>query len=168
MDSRAARIAMAAGVLVLAAAAVGCESATIASNQEMVKEHQAQIEQMQREIAAHQAGQSAGYAPAPAASEASAGGCDRGIEAKANRNGGDRFATGDFSGALGYYRDALTACPGDPRAELNIARAYEALGDKVKAVKYYRAAAKPSNGTIGDPQEQAQAALRRLQMSELP
>ena len=134
----------------------------------MVKEQQAQIEQMQREIESLKQNQSAGYSPAPAVPSASTGGCDRDVEAKASRRGGERFSGGDFSGALGYYQDALTACPGDVRDELNVARAYEALGDKAKAVGHYRAAAQPVNGTISDVQEQARTALDRLGVSQLP
>jgi len=152
----------------LAVTAAGCDSATIEANQQMVKEQQAQIEEMQRQIEMLKQGQNSGYSTAAVGASAPAGRCDRGVESTANQRGGDQFAARDFSGALGYYQDALTACPNDPRAELNVARAYEALGDKDKAVDHYRAAAKPSNGTITDVQEQARAALQRFGASETP
>ena len=69
---------------------------------------------------------------------------------QATRQGGDRFAAGDFPGALGYYQDALAACPGNARAELNLGRAYEALNDKGQAMAQYQSAA-----SSGDPAESA-------------
>jgi tetratricopeptide (TPR) repeat protein len=143
----------------------GCEGDEIAANQRMVKEQQAQIEEMQREIETLKAGQPTGYRPGVASP---AGGCDHGIEETATKRGGERFAASDFAKALGYYQDALTACPGDPQAELNVARAYEALGDGTRAIAHYRAATKPVDGAIGPAQQQAEAALRRLQVSDLP
>ena len=60
------------------------------------------------------------------------------METTASHRGGDKFAAGDFNKALGYYQDALLACPNDDRAEVNVARSYEALGNKVAAINLYR------------------------------
>ena len=60
------------------------------------------------------------------------------METVASHRGGDKFAAGDFNKALGYYQDALLACPNDERAEVNVARSYEALGNKVAAINLYR------------------------------
>ena len=49
-----------------------------------------------------------------------------------------------------------------------MARTYEALGNKVMAIKHYRKAADSNSPTVSDAQEQAKAALERLQASRLP
>ena len=46
----------------------------------------------------------------------------------------------EFTKALGYYQDAVTACPTSAQAQLNVARAYEALGDRDQAMDYYKRA----------------------------
>jgi tetratricopeptide (TPR) repeat protein len=82
---------------------------------------------------------------------------------EATRKGGERFAASDFSGALSYYQDALTACPNSAQANLNLARAYEAVGDRSEAVAHYQNAAKAS-GADADAEavHDARAALSRL------
>lgn len=82
---------------------------------------------------------------------------------QATRNGGQRFAAGDYSSALGYYQDALTACPRSAQANLNLARAYEAVGDRAQALSHYQAAANAS-GSEADAKSvnEARAALSRL------
>ncbi len=89
----------------------------------------------------------------------SPGGCDKGVESMASQRGGEKFSAGDFNAALGYYQDALAACPNDDRAEVNVARAYEALGNKVSAIKYYRKAADTGGPTETDAEEEARASL---------
>ena len=59
----------------------------------------------------------------------------------------DKFAAGDFNKALGYYQDALMACPHDDQAEVNVARSYEALGNKVAAINMYRRVADTDNNS---------------------
>jgi Tfp pilus assembly protein PilF len=82
---------------------------------------------------------------------------------EATRKGGASFAAGDLSSALSYYQDALTACPQSAQANLNLARTYEAVGDRAQAVQHYRDAAN-ANGTGADAQaaHDARAALSRL------
>jgi tetratricopeptide (TPR) repeat protein len=139
----------------LALLAASCDSAVQKQNEAQVQQNQQQIEQMQHEIAALKAQQS--YQPPPPP-----GSCDRGVMTKAARQGGQKYADGDFSRALGYYQDSLAACPGNPRAELNLGRTYEALKDRQQAILHYQRAASST-----DPGEQAaiteaKAALNRL------
>ena len=86
----------------------------------------------------------------------------------ATKRGGERFAANDFNKAILYYNDALTACPTDDRAEVNVARTYEALGNNAAAIKHYRKAAESNGPTVSDASDQAKAALNRLQASQLP
>ncbi|MBV8452542.1 MAG: tetratricopeptide repeat protein, partial [Deltaproteobacteria bacterium] len=89
------------------------------------------------------------------------GSCDTSIMHEATRKGGERFAASDFSAALNYYQDALTACPNNAQANVNLARAYEAVGDRAQAVAHYRSAAKAS-GADAEAARAAHAALSRL------
>jgi tetratricopeptide (TPR) repeat protein len=146
-------------------AIAGCGDSQTEANKQLVEQQQTQIEQMQQQIESLKAGQGAGYTPGVASHT---GGCDKGVESTATQRGGEKFAAGDFGKALGYYQDALTACPSDERAEINVARTYEALGDNASAVKHYRRVANASSTTVSDAQMQAQNALARLQASVLP
>ncbi len=143
-------------IFVFALAAASCQSAALQANQTQIEQQQEQIEQMQREIATLKAQQS--YAtPMPPP-----GSCDRDVMAKATRQGGEKYASGDYSKALGYYQDALSACPGDARAELNVGRAYEALNDREHALDYYQRAASSGDPAEKDAETEAHADLDRL------
>jgi|YelNatPaOPRAMG01_1025707.scaffolds.fasta_scaffold06966_3 tetratricopeptide (TPR) repeat protein len=153
-----------AALAAVVAFAGGCEQAELKANEEQVKAQQQQIEELQRQIAAIKAQQS--YAPPPtaraypAAAPGTPGSCDRDVMRLATRRGGEAFSSGNLTRALGYYRDALTACPGNARAALNVARTYEAIGNRDEAIKYYRQVAS-SGGNPGDL-EAARVALSRL------
>jgi len=162
--ARPVLFALALGVFALIGA--GCMGDQINATKQLVQQQQQQIEQQQQELEALKANQNQGYTPGVAAS--APGGCDKGVETAASQRGGARFAAGDFSKALGYYQDALSACPTDARAEVNVARTYEALGNKVAAINHYRKAADSSGPTVSDASEQARAALERMQASRLP
>lgn len=138
---------------------VACQSAALQANQAQVEQQQKQIEQMQEQIEEIKA-QNASHTSPPAS-----GSCDHNVMAQATRQGGDKFAAGDFSGALGYYQDALAACPGNARAELNVGRAYEALNDKGQAMAHYQSAA--SSGDPGESAAETEAhnAIARLEAS---
>jgi tetratricopeptide (TPR) repeat protein len=158
MESLAHRFLAVTLASLLVCGAGGCEGAAIEANRQQVQAQQARIEQMQSEIAALKAQQStsASYtAPPP-------GACDRAVMKVATKRGGDRFAAGDLSKALGYYHDALTACPGDATAELNLAHTYESMGNRDQALKYYRLSAAGTDPAEHAAAEQARAALRRL------
>ncbi len=142
-------------------AVAGCQGAALEANQRQVQQNQEQIEAMQKQIEELKAQQNYGAnAPAPG----TPGTCDHNVMDTASRRGGDAFAGGDLNKALGYYQDALTACPGDAKAELNVARTYEGLGDKAAAIEYYRKAANSGSNdteTVSD----ARNALTRLGVS---
>lgn len=152
--------------------AAGCNEAAIKANQQQVQMQQAQIDKMQKEISALKAAQPAPtMAPAPAtassptaASSGTKGACDQTVLRTATRRGGDSYSSGDLKRALGYYRDAVTACPGDPSAQLNLARTYEALGNRSQAIDHYRQAAAASGSGSKDQKaiEAARMALSRL------
>ena len=158
------RLALALGVFALIGA--GCMGDQIDATKRLVQQQQEQLEHQQQEIEALKANQNQSYTPGVAASRP--GGCDKGVETAASQRGGDRFAAGDFSKALGYYQDALSACPNDAMAEVNVGRTYEALGNKVAAINHYRMAADSNSPTVSDATEGARAALERMQASRLP
>ena len=140
----------------LALGAAACQSAALEANQQQVQQQQEQIEEMQKQIAELKSQQTY-RTPQPLP-----GSCDRDVMARATRQGGDNYASGDFSKALGYYQDALTACPGNARAELNVGRAYEALTDRQQALTYYQQAAASGDPTEIDAEKEAHTAVDRL------
>lgn len=136
----------------------GCgPNATNEENRQVLAQQQAQLDQLKQQVAALQVQHSySSVAPAP-------GGCDTNVMHEATRKGGERFAAGDFPHALGYYQDALTACPASAQAQLNVARSYEAIGDRVEAVTHYRlAAGAAGGGAEADAVRQAREAIARL------
>ena len=143
-----------AGISLLA----GCfNDALIKANQRQLAKQQTELDQLKQEVVALQNPQPAYYQPLPA------GSCDQNIMHEATRKGGERFAANDFSGALSYYQDALTACPNNAQANLNLARAYEAVGDRAKAVAHYKVAASSTgSGVDAEAVRDARAALSRL------
>jgi tetratricopeptide (TPR) repeat protein len=158
-----------AAALALAALALNvsaCGGDQIEATNKLVQQQQEQIEKQQQELEAIRASQNQTYSPGVATS--APGGCDKQVEQVASQRGGDKFAAGDYAKALGYYQDAQTACPNDDRANVNVARAYEALGNNVQAIKFYRKAAESSGPTVSDASEEAKSALLRLQASIIP
>jgi tetratricopeptide (TPR) repeat protein len=158
--------ALALGTFALIAA--GCMGDQMDATNKLVQQQQEQLEHQQQELEALQANQNQGYTPGAVTSTSSRGGCDKQVETVASQRGGEKFASGDFNRALAYYQDALLACPNDDRAEVNVARSYEALGNKVAAINLYRKAADTNSPTVSDAQEEAKAALLRLQASRMP
>lgn len=162
-------ILWAAATAAMLMCAMGCERAAIKANEEQVKAQQQQIEELQKEIAAIKAQRSypSGGTPAgspgsyPAVAPGTPGSCDRNVMRLATRRGGQAFSSGNMTRALDYYRDALTACPGDTEAALNLARTYEALGKREQAIVYYRQAATSTTGNPKDAKS-ARVALQRL------
>ncbi|HVA80303.1 MAG TPA: tetratricopeptide repeat protein [Candidatus Binataceae bacterium] len=155
-------ILIAAIALGLAAGLSACGQAAIDANSQQVQQQQALIEQNQMEIQKLMAqqgsgGGAAGVTPPPAST-----GCDKSVMATATRHGGEKMASGDFAHALGYYQDALTACPGNPRAELNVARAYEAAGNRSAALAHFRAAAASTDPANSPAEQEARNAMARM------
>lgn len=136
----------------------GCSNDANEANQKAVEQNEALIEQTQQEINQVQAQQA--YAP-PAPLPGTPGSCDKKVMDAATRRAGDSYANGDLTNALAYYDDALTACPGSAKANMNVARTYEAQGNRTAALRYYRAAA---NANASDPTsvQDARTALSRL------
>ncbi len=160
------RILLAHALGVLALIGAGCMNDQNDATKKLVQQQQEQLEHQQQEIENLKANQNLSYTPGTTASYP--GGCDKAVEATANQRGGDRFAADDFSKALAYYQDAVSACPTDARAEVNVARTYEALGNNVAAINHYRKAADTPGPTVSDASEEARAALERMQASRLP
>jgi tetratricopeptide (TPR) repeat protein len=162
----ARRIITALVIGVFALVGSGCMGDQIDATNKLVQQQQEQLEHQQQELEAIKATQNQGYSPGVPSS--ARGGCDKDVETTATQRGGDRFAAGDFNKALGYYQDALLACPNDERAEVNVARTYEALGNKVAAINLYRKVADSNSATVSDAQEESKAALLRLQAARMP
>ena len=158
---------MAFVLVVFAFVGSGCSDQNDATNK-LVQQQQEQLEHQQQELEQLQANQNQNYTPGVAGSPR--GGCDKDVETTATHRGGDKFAAGEFNKALGYYQDALLACPNDEKAEVNVARSYEALGNKVAAINLYRKVADTdsNSATVSDAQEEAKAALLRLQAARMP
>ncbi len=156
MRSRLARSLL---TIVIALLFAGCLGDAIKSNQRQLDQQQQQLDQLKQQIEALQ-NQRPTYsttAPAP-------GGCDESVLHEASRQGGDRFAANDFAHALGYYQDAVAACAKNGRAQLNLARTYEAMGERADALTHYKLAADASGADAdADTATQAHDALGRLQ-----
>ena len=148
-------------LLLLLIPAAGCNNAAIEANQRQVDQNQALIEQQQRDIARLQSEMSAPPPPPAAPIPGNTGNCDKGVEAAATKRGGDAMASGDMTKAIGYYKDALSACPGSSKADMNLARVYETLDNRDEAIRYYKAAAS-SKQSDGANAKAANAALARL------
>jgi tetratricopeptide (TPR) repeat protein len=145
--------------LVAVSLLAGCfNDAAIKANQQQLEQQQTELDQLKQQVAALQTPHPSYNYPSSAPAS-----CDSNIMREATRKGGERFAAGDFGGALSYYQDALTACPNNAQANLNLARAYEAVGDRAQAVSHYRSAANAS-GLDADAEavHEARAALTRL------
>jgi tetratricopeptide (TPR) repeat protein len=137
----------------------GCiDDAGIKTDQKLLEQQQAELDQLKQQIAVLQARRPDYGASAPAA-----GSCDSAVMREAARKGGERLAAGDFVHAIGYYQDAVTACPDSAKTQLDLARSYEAIGDHAEAVEHYRLAANASGaGADADSVRQARRALARL------
>jgi tetratricopeptide (TPR) repeat protein len=167
LTNPAARILLVLGFFAFATS--GCMGDQIDATNKLVQQQQEQLEHQQQELEQLQANQNQNYTPGVASSPR--GGCDKDVETTATHRGGDKFAAGEFNKALGYYQDALLACPNDEKAEVNVARTYEALGNKVAAINLYRKVADvadSNSATVSDAQDEAKAALLRLQAARMP
>lgn len=155
--TRGARRWQKAAYLLPLAVAFACQNAAIEANRRQVEQNQALIEQSQRQIAMLKVQQQSIPPPAPNKNSS----CDKDVEATATHRGGDALASGDMTKALGYYQDALTACPSSSKADVNLAHLYETLDNRESAIRYYRAAASTKDSD-GSHAKDAQAALARL------
>jgi tetratricopeptide (TPR) repeat protein len=156
MLMRSAAVMFAA--VTVAAVLVGCLQSSIDANKQQLADQQTQLDQLKQEVSALQK-QHASYtitAPQP-------GACDAAVRSAATRKGGERMAAGDTTKALGYYQDAVTACPTSAEAQLNLANAYESIGDRAEAQQHYRLAAGASGpGADAGSVQKARDALSRM------
>jgi Tfp pilus assembly protein PilF len=155
--SAAAELAIGLAIA-MAVGAAGCLSGAIKENQRQLDQQKAELDQLKQQVADLKAAQQPSYpttAPPP-------GSCDKAVMQVATRHGGERLAAGEFTKALGYYQDAVTACPTSAQAQLNVARAYEALGDRDHAMDYYQRAIQSAPSEDAAVAEQARQALSRL------
>jgi tetratricopeptide (TPR) repeat protein len=145
-------------IAVVAAMIAGCQQGAIDTNKQQLADQQAQLDQLKQEVVALQS-QHASYgtsAPPP-------GACDQAVMSAATRKGGERMAAGDASKALGYYQDAVTACPASAEAQLNLANAYQSIGDRAEARQHYRLAADATGpGADARASQKARDALNRM------
>jgi len=150
---------MAIGLAIgMAVGAAGCLSDAIKEDQRQLDRQKAELEQLKQQVADLKNAQQPSYpttAPPP-------GSCDKAVMQVATRHGGERFAASEFTKALGYYQDAVTACPTSAQGQLNVARAYEALGDREQAMNYYKSALQSAPSEDAAVAEQARQALARL------
>jgi tetratricopeptide (TPR) repeat protein len=154
---RIATIVSKVAVIITTVALAGCLQGAIDANQRQLAEQQTQLDQLKQQVAALQTSHSYSTAQPPA------GGCDKEVMAAATHKGGARMAAGDTVKALGFYQDAVTACPTSAAAQLNLANTYESIGDRIEAVQHYRKAA-AATGTEADAAtvSKARQALNRL------
>jgi len=131
----------------------GCMQDQIDANNRQLAAQQAQLDQLKQQVTVlqNQSGQGL-YTTQPIAPNA----CDADVMKDATRKGGERMAAGNPAAAVGYYQDAVTACPGSAEAQLNLAHAYEITGDNSAALQHYRLAAAAS-GPNADPAAIAKA-----------
>lgn len=154
MRTIAARFAAIMPAIALAA----CLQGAIEANQRQLQEQQAQLDQLKQQVAALQS-QHAPYSTAPL----QPGACDTAVMTAATHKGGERMAAGDTIKALGFYQDAVTACPTSAEAQLNLANTYESIGNRAEAVQHYRIAA----GTTGPDADAAAVRKAREVLSRL-
>jgi Tfp pilus assembly protein PilF len=130
-----------------------------ANNRQLATE-QAELDQLKQQMTVLQSqGAQSSYKTAPIAP----GGCDQVVMKEATRKGGERMGAGDAVKALGYYQDAVTACPGNAEAQLNLAHAYEITGDKPAALQHYRMAAAASGSNADRAAiQKAREAIKRI------
>jgi tetratricopeptide (TPR) repeat protein len=142
------------GIIIIATS--GCLFEELKANERALEAQQIEIDRQAHELATLRQQSSYEGAPAPT------GSCDRDIMRKATRRGGERFAAGDYKHALGYYDDALKACPRNAEAELNLARTYEAMEQRAPARLHYQKAVEAAGGDDLTAARQAQEALARI------
>ncbi|HLW69278.1 MAG TPA: tetratricopeptide repeat protein [Candidatus Binataceae bacterium] len=154
-------MACAVAVVLAAVMLAGCLGDQIKANQTLLEQQQVQLDQLKQQVVSLQTQRATDSSTYPAA-----GACDEAVMREAARKGGERFAAGDFAHALPYYQDAVTSCPKNSSAQLNLARTFEANGDRPEALVHYRLAAE-ATGSDADSTavRQAREALGRLQPS---
>ncbi len=152
-------VALAAAVGAIASG-LGCVDNMAEVNSSQLHQQQQQIEDLQHQIDSLKQQQNQFYA---LSSQVAPGGCDHGVMHDATQRGDDKLAARDYERALDYYQDAASACPNNAAAEFNIARAYEAEGERDQASAHYRRAALLGKGAQAAVARQARVALLRIE-----
>jgi len=155
---RMVRTVLLLSAVLLASTLPACMQDAISANKQQLEKQQAQLDRLQRQVTTLQS-----QAPSYSTAATPPGACDTIVMNEATRKGGDRFDRGDFAHALGYYQDAVGACPKNAKAQFNLARTFEALGDKRQALSHYRLVLDAS-GADADPEaaRPAREAVLRL------
>ncbi len=143
-----------------AAAALGCADNLAEINSNQLQSQQKQIDDLQHQIDSLKQQQNKFYA---LSSQMAPGGCDHGVMHDATQRGNDKLAARDYEAAIDYFEDAASACPNDAGAEFNLARAYEAEGERDQASAHYKRAERLGVGPQAGVGEQARAALSRIE-----
>jgi tetratricopeptide (TPR) repeat protein len=156
---RGLRISVVAGLaIVMALGAGGCLSGAIQENQRQLDQQKAELDQLKQQVAELKAAQQPSYPTTPLPP----GSCDKAVMQVATKRGGERLAAGEFAKALGYYQDAVAACPTSAQGQLNVARTYEAMSNRDQATAHYRRAIQLAPSDDAAVAEQARQALTRL------
>jgi tetratricopeptide (TPR) repeat protein len=157
------------GLVALSSALIaGCFGQAAQENQRLLQQQQAELEQMQRDLATLQA-QTGGVSPAPVPGPPPAnvsGACDSQLAQRAAQQGAREMKAGDLKHALSYYQDAATACPKNADIELKLGQVYEAMGQRAFAREHYRRAevlAIQDNPALADRARKALAHLEPQQ-----
>ncbi|HLH77003.1 MAG TPA: hypothetical protein VKV28_09390 [Candidatus Binataceae bacterium] len=135
---------------------LGC-AANNASTQELQRQIQLQGEEIKHQEAQIAALQAQSHPPPILPPPA----CDHEVLHLAQRHGDEQMAAGNFNGALGYFQDALTACPTSASALLKAAQAAGASGKRALAIEYYHRAAKAADPAVAARARRALAAMNR-------
>ena len=110
----------------------GCMQSQIDANNRQLAQQEAQLDQLKQQVEVLQnQGAQSSYNTSPPSPNA----CDSAVMREAARKGGERMTAGDPVKAVGYYQDAVTACPSSAEAQLNLAHADELIGDRAGALE---------------------------------
>lgn len=157
MHKTATLLALVSALMIVQGAA--CQNAQLEQLQQQVAQQQRQLQQQAQELdELRKIQQSISATPLPP------GVCDTEIRNQALGKGDARFASADYTRALGYYQDAGVACSHNALVEYKLGRAYQALGDRSQAARHYAEARRL--GTGDDPQTAAHAAQALSQLDK--
>lgn len=93
-------------------------------------------------------------------------GCSTSVEAE--KDGWAMLVSGDYAGARAHYEGMLAENPNNPYVNLNLGYAYENLGDKPMAAKYYQVAmANGKNSQVRNVMQDGKVAPRETTVSKV-
>ncbi|MGH7907671.1 MAG: hypothetical protein ACREP6_13700 [Candidatus Binataceae bacterium] len=162
-ESTALIAAFLAAILIAGFGVSGCSDDLAQENSNQLQQQQRQIEDLQQQLDALKTQQRKFYT---ISSQIAPGGCDQAVMHDAAARGKQKLAARDYESALGYFQDAASSCPNNAKAELDVARVYEAMGERDHAAAHYRRAAALGKGAEALTGAQARQALQRLAEKE--